>query len=418
MITVPFIYFTLLLVYIIQKNKTFDVSAGLISIYIFTSFFAILLDKLDLYNNLVPKIEIHFLPTLLFCLLLTITIYPFYKFRSSKIENIVIANNQKLFTYIVYLYFGVFILFLVFYSKVILFRLVFGDFGQMRTELMRGDLDNSLITFTGIKKIIATALNFLAEGSLIMILFFFYSLTFLKKSKLFNLIIIIGSFSVILLGILGIDRSKTTYWITVFYLMVVFFRPFMDKTQKKTIFKIFIVFGSLFVLYLAAVTISRFGDDDAGVFSSIIIYAGQPFINYCNFFDNLEPIISFHRLFPGFYQLFMDSEELGLLEWSSYVNIKTGITINVFATFIGELMAYIGKFGTIIYCLFYYKISSLILKRKNLAILSFHQMIHFYILVLVPLLGLATYYYSAHTRTISATFFVLLSIFFKYKIKY
>lgn len=418
MIAVPFIYFSFLLIYIIRKNKAFDVSAGLVSIYAFTSFFAILIDKLDLYNNLVPNIEIHFIPTFIFCIILSLTIYPFYKFRSSKIENIVIVNNEKLFDYIVYLFFGVFILFIVFYLNDIIFRLVFGDLGQLRNEINRGNFDGSQITFTGIKRVIATAMNFFAEGSLIMLLFFFYSLSFLKKSKLFNLIILFGSFSVILLGIMGLDRSKTIYWILTFYLMVVFFSQYLGKAQKRTIIKIVIIFGSLIILYLAAMTISRFGDEDNGELTSIIIYAGQPFINYCNFFDNLKTEISFHRLFPGFYKLFKDSDDLGLLEWSSYIKMKTGISINVFSTFIGDLMAYIGKIGFIMYGLVYYKISSLVLRRKNLSILTFDQLILFFILVLVPLLGMFAYYYSYHTRTISAVFFVLLSVLFKYKIKY
>lgn len=45
--------------------------------------------------------------------------------------------------------------------------------------------------------------------------------------------------------------------------------------------------GSILVLYLAFVTISRFGERDEGAFGGLLCYLGQPFINFCKIWDNI-----------------------------------------------------------------------------------------------------------------------------------
>ena len=45
MIAVPFIYFMILAIYLIRKNKGIDISAFIVMIYAFSAFMSILLDS-------------------------------------------------------------------------------------------------------------------------------------------------------------------------------------------------------------------------------------------------------------------------------------------------------------------------------------------------------------------------------------
>ena len=410
MITIPFIYFSILLFLIIHKNKAFDVSAAIVAIFVISSFFSILIDVFNLYSDTVPETEIHILPTVSYCFFHSLLIYPFYRWKSYKINKIILLQkNRKLFDYFVYFYFGIFVILLLLYYKDIVFRLFFGDFSQLRKEMQKGILLTSQYHFSGFKKIISIFVGVFAEGSLIMIMFYFYSITFLRKSKSFNLLILLGSLSVIVIGIIGLDRSKTFYYILVFYLMFIFFKPYMNKRQQVQVMRVIIIFGSLILTYFMAVTISRFGSRYTGTQGGIISYAGQSFINFCNFFDNLHiEKYSFKRVFPLFHHIFSGNKY-------EYDNYYSGINVGVFATYLGMFILEIGKVGAILFSLIFYFISRIFLKRKRLNYIAFYQMIIFFILVLVPLLGFISYYYTNFSRSICAITFILLSVFFKYK---
>lgn len=419
MIAVPFIYFSTLLLFIYRKNKRFDVSAYLVMLYVITSFFAILIDLLDLYGHGAPKPDINLLPTITYCFFLSITIYPFYRFKSSKIEEILPVKNKKLFNYTIYLFFGGFILMVIFFAQDIWFRITYGNFLELRQDIRSGELEAGIGGSGKLMGLIQVILNIIAAGSPVMLMFYFYSITFLNKSKLFNSIILLSSFTFILQGIIGIDRSRIMYYTLIFGLMFVLFKPYLKKQHLRKIYKIILVYGTLIFLYFIAVTISRFGYRDTGTIGGIISYAGQPFINYVYFFENLNiPEVSYHRVFPLFYRLFMNTEGLTMFEWASEIQFRTGIRILVFSTFIGDLSTSIGKTGSLVFSLIYSIVATYSLKRKQFSKISFSQLIHFYVLVLIPLLGIFVYFYASYTRVLSLIFLLLVSIFLKYKLKF
>lgn len=81
MIAVPFIYFTLLAIYLVRKNGGVDISAFLVMIYAFSALMSILLDAYNIYeiNGVYEKISISPLATLTYCALITLAVLPFGK---------------------------------------------------------------------------------------------------------------------------------------------------------------------------------------------------------------------------------------------------------------------------------------------------------------------------------------------------
>ena len=418
MIALPFIYFTTLLIIILIKRRTFEVSAAIVTLYVITSLSTILLDQFNLYDLNVPYTKITLAPTIFYCFFTSLAIYPFYIFQSHKIKKIEILNDKKIFNFIVYTYFIVFLLLLVFYYKDLIFRYTFGDILQLREMVNNEELITAQNSFSGIKKLISIIVGIVGESSYLMILFFLYSITFFDRSKVFNALILTGSLSVIIIGVLGIDRSKTFYYIVIFYFLIVFFKPHFQKKQKKILKKNLIIFGSLLIFYFLTITIARFGERDSGSIGGVINYAGQPFIHFCRFFENINPTnITLHRIFPLFYKLF-GSEELSSAEWAYYIYSRTQININVFPSFLGTILAGAGILGTIIFVLFFVQISILFLKRKNNDYLTFSKLIMFYILAMVPLIGIIAYYYSTFTRTLMIIVLIFLTLIINKKLKF
>ena len=121
-----------------------------------------------------------------------------------------------------------------------------------------------------------------------MIFYFFYSLCFLKKNNIFNSIIIISSLSTVIMGVVNIDRSRTVFWMLIFIMSFLFFKQYMKQKQKKYIVRISIILLSVFISWLAIITIARWGDREDGATGNLLVYIGQPFINFCNIWEHIH----------------------------------------------------------------------------------------------------------------------------------
>ncbi|MEO5990409.1 MAG: O-antigen polymerase [Ferruginibacter sp.] len=416
MIAIPFIYFSILLAYIIRKKRTFDISAYLVSLYLISSFFSILVDANNLRYFDTKDYKITLIPTILYCFLLTITIWPFFRFKSEKIVSIRLYD-PNVFNKIVYFFFVCFLLISI-SSFGSIFKVLTGDLEELRNVLSRGESSGELPSIGGPLKPFYLIAGIFGGYSLVMLLFYFYSICFLQRSKVFNSIILVSSMSIIVLGILGIDRSKTTYWLISYGFMLVFFWRYMPKKQRKSIFKISLIFAGLVTAYFVAVTVSRFGEKDAGSEGGMISYAGQSFINFCFFFDKVEyKEFSLQRIFPLFYKLFINNGIESSVELNTVISLQTGKAIGVFSTFIGDIMIASGKIAAIIYCFIFTLIASKFTKFKNSSQIYFHELLIVFCLITVPLLGIFVHFYAGFPMMIALLFFIFYFIHLKLKLK-
>jgi len=347
--------------------------------------------------------------------LLTLTIWPFYKLKSEKIISIKLGNH-KLFKRIVYLFFICFLL-ILFTSYETIQIVLRGDFAELRSILYKGGSISELSPIQSFFNPVLIIANILGGSSIIMLLFYFYSISFLNNSKLFNTILLLSSTTIVLIGILGVDRSKPIYWIISYGFVITLFWRYFTKERKKKIIRTSILIISVLGIYVLAITISRFGDRVAGTEGGIISYAGQSFINFCFFYDNVDfKEFSLQRILPLFYKLFVENGIEGSGELNAYIKLKTGIRTSVFSTYIGDILVASGKAVTISFCLFISLISNKYVNRINNNTnntINFYQVIVLFCLSSIPLLGLFTHFYANSPRVIAFWLFIFLAFMFK-----
>lgn len=405
MIALPFIYFCILLLYILYKKRKFDISAYVVSLYVVTSFFAILIDINNLRSFDTRYYQISIIPAVLYCFLLTLTIWPFYRLKTQRIKKITL-NKPKLFNFIVYFYFGCFLLILISSFNSII-QILTGNLLELRSALYNGESITN-INIGGPFKPLFIVANIFGGFSMIMILFYFYSISYLRRSKRFNIIILLSSMSIILIGVIGVDRSKGFYWMISYGFFLVLFWRKLNKKQRKNVFVISGIILSTVISYFLILTFSRFDVQDTGSGSSMISYAGQPFVNFCYFFDNVTyNEFSVQRIFPLVYKLFVNNGIENTGQLNEAIGLQTGKFLGVFSTFIGDIMVASGRLIGIIYCFVFYLFSILLLGLRRKQIVAFYQLVVIFCLISVPMLGILVDFYAGFELTLPLICFLV-----------
>lgn len=191
----------------------------------------------------------------------------------------------------------------------------------------------------------------------------------------------------------------------------------MKSSYKHVIRILFTSLLGVVLLFFTAVTAARYYNVAQYAVQMLLLYIGEPFVEFCYFWDNFHsPDISFQRIFPFTHQ-FILGDNIDLEIYRAHVAAKSGLFIGVFFTFLGDLLIDIGRFGMVIYVLVYYFVSRLLLRRKDPQVLPFHQILIWLLLILLPLEGL--FYYSFHTVRMSYYVIetILLVVLFKYRIR-
>lgn len=404
--------FFLFLFFIIRKRNGFDVSACITLMYLTTAFFGAILGSYDYefkYGNY-SKVEIGLLPTLFYCIAIGSCIYPFYRYNSNKSRELKKIKNTLFFDIIVYVYIGTFVVLLLIFWQDILFRIAFGDMDTLRQMQYEGQLPNALDRGNGLVRVIGGLLTVIGDGAYFMIPFFFYSICKLNKSGFYNFMLLLSSISPVLLGFINIDRSKTAFWILLFILSLVIFRPYIvTKKQKRFLRTMILSVVGLLFFYLAVVTISRFGERDEGTTGGLLCYIGQPFINFCSVWDNI-PYDHFFttRIFPiSSYFLSGGTGTDEIVDLVESTLLTTGVHINVFFSYLGMLLVDTGHFGVLFISVFIYIVTFKVLeifrpkKEQSLA-----SIIAIFALATILQCGIVTYFYTTVGRALSFCFFI------------
>lgn len=405
MIAVPFIYFSLLLIFILRKKKRFELSALITVAYLITSFFAIIIDNNKLYGAAgAVRASITLTPTLLYCLLITITIIPFLKLPPLRRKNVILIRNQKLFNQFVYFYIVIFIMFCFFFGNEIINRFQDPDIAALKIAVSNGEDQLVFSHYTGFVRIIARISFLFASSAMFLQILYFYSIAFLRKKYIFNLSILISSLMPILLGMLGMDRSKMIYWIMSYVALAIFFRPVLDFNKRKQINLIFYVLIAVFGIYISFVTLARYGEQDIGTNNSILVYAGQSFNNFCLFYEKLNhPKINFEKVTPLIYSIFGSSSNVD----NSYSGT---LYTEVFATFAGLMIREIGLLGSIIYCSIYSIVVFIIFNN----IWRYYTITKLFIIIAlfyIPYLGIFGIYYGDWFKELSVWGMIIFCYF-------
>lgn len=276
---------------------------------------------------------------------------------------------------------------LVLFYNDIIFRFSLGD----RVGELRG-VDNNVETaqakLSGILRFISTIAVSICSMSAVAFILFLYSISFLKKTLWFNIFLLISSCGCVISGILNIDRSVLVFWLFNIVFIFFLFRPYLSKKTKHLLLLVagLIVWGA--GMYLVNMTLSRFGNT---ALDSIYDYMGQSYLNFCWFWDNYEaPVTNFGLFIPLLSHFFIDwGYPVGAVPFGWFVGDRVGYFVNVFYTFMGTLIVYLGQWAVIPYCIIYFFIAKAIVKTRSS--ISIQHFIIIFIAALVPYDGVIAY---------------------------
>ena len=402
MIYVPFVFF-LLLAIIIIKQRGLDASAYISLLYAISAFFSILY-----YNDgatALYKDACTFFPTVIYCGLISLAILPVYKFNTANLQRITMPNTVAI-KGLTYLYFTIFVVLLFAYLDDLIFIFTFDDFAELRDDISDGE--TFITQYGGLLGFILLIFNILATISFVMIPVFFMMV--LSKQKWWlQIMAILGSLPIVIIGMLGIDRSKSFYWVIILGLsLVIFWRHLGQKTKKiVTVLVSLLLLGVL--SYFGSVTSDRFEDTDSGVEGGVVSYAGQTYVNFCYFFENFNngETFSTRYMFPAIHFWILQDYE-GAVALQQDLDKHTGIITGVFYSFLGSFIVDNNQIGPFVYMVFYLVLFFICLRCKRNSEISLLNFFYFYCLSIVPTCGFILYIYTSPYMTISIMLIILL----------
>ena len=404
MIAVPFIYFTLLSIYIYRRNHEIDLAFLTSLVYAISGFFAILIDIFDLRSSDVAIYDISLEATVAYCGLLTMCMLPIIYHSHFRITDIHPISNERLLRFLAWLTF-IWFAFTTMMGWQNMMNVLTGDMAQYRADINDGWGQESWMTSlpTPLRFIAAVFNSFIAcPWTLIFLAFFFCYVQKMQKKYFF--LFLSASLNGPLSGIIGADRSKTAYWIMALVAMYIFFRHKINSAAKRKILTYGVLIIGLLSLYLSAMTIARFGEKNygnmGGTEGGLIYYFGQSFVNFCYYFDNYEPpFMHLGIIFPFVSEHILGIPSGGVVIQRQMTDI-TGLWTGVFYTFIGQIIVGAGKSVAIVYCLGYTILSSILLraisKSKKFTASSMYLYFAFFSVIYLGLFG---HYYTSSSIT-------------------
>ena len=420
MIVIPFLFFSILLCRQLYKNNwKFDIASLIFSIYAVSGFFSMLIDAYGMRSIDTKNYNISPLASIAYCGLLTLCAWPFMSFSNLRIKEIKPLRNSGWLKFFAYLLFCYSVLNFVMSYDNVMYVLTSDDMAQIRGDFNKGYVQEGWVSKLPFSvRIPFTLLNMMSGCSWIFIFFAFFCTSIQKLPMRFFLMFFIASISGVIENLTAAGRSAAVYWIIGAVACYLFFLSYIGNKTKRWARTLFLVVIVLFVGYLTALTISRFGETSIGEVEGsqggVILYLGQSYINFCYFFDTYEcPFPTFQVLFPFTYRLigYPIQGTVALQEFLSQLSHKE---LNVFYTFIGHILVTTNIFLSILYCIILYIASILTLKKIRKGIANPITAYLYLSLSSVLFLGLFGHYYAGATNTTSFLIWLAL-LYFKPK---
>ena len=397
-------YFLSVFIYIVRKRGV-DISACIIGIYLFTAICSVYLINSDShYANMSPG----FIPSVIYCSMITLVVRPFYLFNSNQKRELPIVNNT-VFNVLSWSLIVGFAFSIILFKDDILIRLAYGqEIGQLRGQ-SGSDLGTAQATLSGPFRALSSLFMVILSLSPISFILFFYSVTCLKKKWYFNSLLFLSSLGCLIASIIGIDRSIFFYWIIDFIFIFILCRPYLSRKVKRATIIIGSILLSVAFAYLLMLTLSRFEDRPL---ESFFDYMGQNYLNFCWFWDNYEtPIYNWGILCPissHFFEIDWGAP-VNAVSYGHFVEVKVGYFVNLFYTFMGTIMLYLGQWAVVPFCILFSIITNNQLnKRKQSGLQSF---IRVFVFAVVPYCGVILYLYVDYIRFMAALIMLVFCYF-------
>jgi hypothetical protein len=397
MIAFPSLFFLVISVYYINKHG-FNIGSLLLLLYTLSFATTIpLYYGFDTYSDS----EVSFSSMIYLVFLLLLWLLPILKFST---KNYSLSENAHLTKFNALSYFLIFasLLTYVFLLPTGIQNIKNPDISWTRYNALIEDFqytENSTVNF-----IISNAIAFYP----ISLFFFFYSISFMQRKKLFDFLLFLSSTSVIVFSFIYVARGEIVFWSLMYIFLYFFFRKNLSISKRRQVLMPFCVTAILGIIYLSIVSLARFGDSDQGTLYSILNYSGQHVINFGYLFDHFTSFQNGTLNFPFFQRILGLPYRQGVVDYFLEVSSYTGFDLGVFYTFIGlltfVLVAIVSFFGF-----------KLFKKSKEI---PFHRIFLMILYCQIPLQGLFLFNLLNEGGNKYILLTILLSVLFKYRIVY
>ena len=331
---------------------------------------------------------------------------PIFMFRDEKIKGIAppSPNRWKLFLY------GY--LFLAFFS-------IIGTFSHLMNVLSTGlDFDEmkdaafnaELVEMSTYQIYIFKIVDGLTSTALIAM---FYSLYDNKISRKIVVFLFCASFfPSFFMAIASASRARLFFLFVNYILGIILFRNLITEKIKRRLYLVFSISFVVFVVFISAITTSRFGDNTEAYYS-LLLYFGQPFLNFnqviyggidANSFMNGEMTFEYFHYFVN------GMDRTAVVDSVATWNNKLGFSSNLFYTAIGNLYMDFGDIVTILICCFLAFCGYRILKNAG-NVVPFHILIFYFSYFHICFQGIFDFIYGRYDGNITLII-VLVSYFF------
>lgn len=393
---IPLFFFLILFLYS-YKKRGLDVGTYVTLLYLTISFFSYLGITLDVFDR--NRMHPSFISTIVYCILLFCILFPLYKFSNKRIADIVVKNIGAL-DGITYLFFFCLLFSLITKWDNMLFILLSDDWDNLRVMAVTEGLFADKSSGGVLSHMFGIINNIFSSASYVMFPVFYISII-KHKPWWYILIAFLGTLNVLVDGILTIDRSCAFKWLIFMGLNIVLFKDHLSSKMKALIAPITISFVAIVGVYFIIVTIARFENTDEGAKNNFIRYAGQPYVNFCYMYENLDNHegINTKYLFPAthFYIL---NDYKGNLDRQIEVSSKSGVDCNNLYTVLGSFVVDSNAPGPFLFVILYLTLF-LPFGNKFKGKITFTKFLTYYFVILIPTYGIIAYLYVSPLLTIS-----------------
>lgn len=383
------------------RARQYTIASYLIGVYTFSIFCSILLYQTSSNHEYQYT---NFIPSILFCVFLLFYFIPFFKkeFVIKSSDNRIFLRRFEIVSK------GLSLILII--GCVFLFTKIKEAiaYGLVDTRIAMYKDENVFTSYNIIEYVGHSILKWLSGLCYTILIMFFYAYSFIKKQYLLKVLLIISSLSAIYLGLLVGGRTNLIYWVLTFIFCLVLFWSYLSAKKKRSITIVSLVTLGLLFAYLIFISIGRAAvGHDGDTENFLLIYAGQSYLNFCYFYENLN----FHqytgyRIFPLTSSLIFGSFDLN--EYRDLIMSQSGMNIGIFYTFLGDIFVDTGLIGVFLYSVIYFNVVKKVMKRK---IFTLSDLLILGILYQIPLHGL--FYYS-FWKTESSACIILTIIIAKY----
>ncbi|WP_434979874.1 O-antigen polymerase [Daejeonia sp. YH14] len=390
----------------------------LFSFYLVVAFMAIVIYDTPKYLGIYwAKNQVTLSAFLYLYLMLFIFFTPILRFDMDHVKKFVFPNTIFA-NYLVKFFFLISTVLIICMIPIFLSSLT-GDYAESYKNIRNGEADYVYPRW------ISWIFNFYNIMFPVGLLYFFYMLV-LKKS-LSKIYIIVYILCLILPNFFHgvITASRGALFFSFFNLVLGFaiFKNFLNSSLKKLVYVFFITFITVFVVYAAAITVSRFGEKNspATPIDAVFSYFGEPFLNFdMVFWDQVKKTTYGERLFPGVTN-FIGISDVDLKmtsgERSDIYYRKTGVPVHLFKTLPGDFYVDFGLLGSIILAIIISVMGCVFIRMSRKDTIQFHTLLLYFFYYQVCIYGVFDYTQIGIRGIYNYSGLLLLYFFFRFDFK-